>query len=88
MKLRGYKLKNVKWTINKSSELDLSNKTISILEKLKSSDTIVNDERIPTSDALEGTLNITSAASGSCNSANALAIYEKYACSPGSERSI
>jgi hypothetical protein len=86
-KLKGYKLKNVKWTIDNASEINLSNKTISILEKLKNSDTIVNDVRIETADALDGVLNITASACGNGNSEDALAIYEKYSCSPGSIKS-
>lgn len=87
IKLKGYKLKNVKWTIDTASEVDLSNKTISILEKLKNSDTIVNDIRIETADALDGVLNVTATACGNSDSEDALAIYEKYSCSPGSVKS-
>ena len=85
-KLKGYLLTGVKWKLTNAADIDASTKTIGILEKLKRSDTIVNDERIDPADALEGTMEVKESAYNG-NSAEALEIYEKYACSPGSARS-
>lgn len=78
--LQRYRLRDVIWTIKNSSEINTTNNTISILEKLLSlkpaADT--TGQTIPQQDSLTGKLTITQAAfSGSDE--KALQIYETYA---------
>lgn len=75
--LTNYRLTEVNWTMDNSNEINTSNNTINLLERLKGLKTIENDEAYePIQNSLTGNLLVTANA---YNGDNSFIIYDTYA---------